>query len=259
LVVLALGAGAIFVGAKVTSITNNPMALVGGIIAGLFSLFYAPYYGIKAIRKAEHRAAIAEITRKIGADPNDAVAYFDRGLLYLKLAMEYSWPQMLRRAAAKAIPDFDQAIRLAPNYPAAYVSRVNTFAMMGQLMEVIAEYTDVIQRDPNQALAICARATAWNGLYQPDRSIPDATEAIRLAPDLYLGYDARGYGYWHRGNRTRARADYEQAIADFTEAIRLHPGALDCYHGRAQVYRALGDQGKAALDFAAVRNLQKSA
>jgi tetratricopeptide (TPR) repeat protein len=248
LLTLGFGAGAIFVGAKITSATNNPLPLVGGLIIGLFSLFFAPFNAKKAVRRTAHRSAIAYFTRLIEADPQNQAAYFNRGQTYLRLASEYSWPQFSRRIAAKAVPDLDEAIRLVPTSAAAYVGRVNAFGIMGQLKELIAEYTQAIERDPNHALAYCARATAYNGLYQHDRSIPDATEAIRLAPDLYLGYDARGYGFWHRGNSTRTKADYDQAIADFTEAIRLNPRALDCYLGRAQVYRALGDQPSAAND-----------
>jgi hypothetical protein len=100
---------------------------------------------------------------------------------------------------------------------------------------------------------------------------------IRLAPQRFLGHDARGYGYLQRGNfnvivkllgiawmlatlgilrrdrfdwrtPTGTMADFEQAVRDFTEAIRLNPQAWDCYQGRAQAYRALGEPAKAADD-----------
>jgi Tfp pilus assembly protein PilF len=254
-IVLAIGAGGIFLGATITGAAHNDMPLVVGIIVGLICLYLAPFLGKSAVRKAACRSAIAEYTEAIRLDPNNATAYFSRGQVYRILAGEYAWPQMTRRMCLQAIADYDEAIRLVPNYPAAYLGRVNAFAAMRQSDRAIAEYTEAIRLDPSNALAYCARATAYNGVLQFDRSIPDATEAIRLAPDLYLGYDARGFGFWHRGNATRQMADYQQAVADFTESIRLKPTAMDCYLGRALVYRALGDSGKAAADEARAREV----
>jgi tetratricopeptide (TPR) repeat protein len=251
-VVLALGVGAVFLGGKITGATNNPLPVVIGLIFGLFSLFLAPYYGRKAARKGGYSAMIAAQTAVIDFDPNNADAYYWRGQLYMTLAGEYAWPHAIRRICRKAIADFDEAVRLAPDFSAAYVSRVNALGAMGQLQQAVTDYTAAIQLDPNNAFAYCARATAYNGLYRYDRSIPDADAAIRLAPDLYLGYDARGYGFWHRGNATGTRADYEQAVSDFTEALRLNPAAVDCYMGRAQVYWALGEAVNAAADEATV-------
>jgi tetratricopeptide (TPR) repeat protein len=248
-VTLAIGAGAIFVGAVVTNKTNNPLPLVGGLIGGIFSLFLAPYYGKQNVRKTGYRAAIAQYTEAIGRDPSDARTLINRANVYRMLATEYAWPQMTRRICRHALADYDEAIRLAPNEPDAHVGRVNALGFE----QAIAEYTETIRLDPNNAVAYCARATAYNGLAQSNGSIADATEAIRLAPDLYLGYDARGFGFWHRGNASRAQTDYLQAVADFSEAIRLNPNALDCYLGRAQAYRALGEVKLAAADEDSVR------
>jgi tetratricopeptide (TPR) repeat protein len=116
------------------------------------------------------------------------------------------------------------------------VNRVNSFRALNRLKRVIAEYSEAIRLDPDNALAYCARATAL-GKY--DLSIPDACEAIRLDPELYLGYDARGFGHLQCGRSTGKRADYEQSYSDFTEALRLKSTAADCQQGRAMAYQGL--------------------
>ena len=58
----------------------------------------------------------------------------------------------------------------------------------------------MIRNDPTNALAHALRASVHNGMNRFDRALPDADEAIRLDPQLYLGFDARGYAYLQRGN-----------------------------------------------------------
>lgn len=189
-------------------------------------------------RRAAREGVVAGYTDAIRRDPAQPIHHFNRGQIYLWMFRDYR----------RAIADFDEAIRLAPDYPAAHLARVNACGALGRLKPVIAEYTEAIRRDPGSAIAYCCRATAYNSLGQTARSMPDAGEAIRLAPDLYLGYDARGYARLQRGRATGSRADLEQAVDDFTEALRLNAHAWDCYDGRAQAHRALGDTTSAARD-----------
>ena len=138
----------------------------------------------------------------------------------------------LERQWARADECYNHALQLAPNEAGPVNNRGWSLLLRGNWKEAQGYFEQAIRLDPNNALAWCARATAYNGSFLFDHSIADATEAIRLAPELYFGYDARGYGFWHRGNATGQKADYQQSIADFTESIRLRPAALDSYFGR---------------------------
>ena len=58
-------------------------------------------------------------------------------------------------------------------------------------------------------------------------ALDDFNEAIRLRPDIAVGYRFRAYAYVEGGNIPRA-------IADFDEAIRLKPDDAQTYFDRAQ-------------------------
>jgi tetratricopeptide (TPR) repeat protein len=77
----------------------------------------------------------------------------------------------------RAIQDFDQAIKLVPNYPAAFNGR----------------------------------GIAWHALRNYDRAIADFNEAIRLSPMFSNALTNRGNSYWEKGSRDNAMADYDQA------------------------------------------------
>src|SRR5215475_14961592 len=60
--------------------------------------------------------AIAACTRMLALDPNNAVAYVNRGLAYAG-----------KKAYDRAISEFDQAIRIDPKYVMAYNNRGLTY------------------------------------------------------------------------------------------------------------------------------------
>jgi tetratricopeptide (TPR) repeat protein len=107
----------------------------------------------------------------------------------------------------------------------------------------IAEYTEAIARDPNNATAYFRRAQVYRilaGQYAwPQmtrrvclKAIADYDEAIRLAPTAPAPYVARV-------NAFGAMGQLDRAIADYTEAIRLDPTNALAYCARAVAYNAL--------------------
>ena len=61
-------------------------------------------------KKRNYDKAIADYSEAVRIDPNNAKAYYDRGLAYRSNGKR-----------DKAIADFSEAIRLDPNNAAAYV------------------------------------------------------------------------------------------------------------------------------------------
>ena len=59
------------------------------------------------------------------------------------------------------------------------------------------------------------RAVGWNKKGNYTQVIADATEALRLKPDVAL-YNLRGSAYYDKG-------EYDIAIADFNDALRMGP------------------------------------
>jgi hypothetical protein len=86
---------------------------------------------------------------------------------------------------------------------------------------------------------ILGRQLTKTGRYQ--EAIVELTEAIRIAPDFALAFNARGFALV-------MLHDWTRAIADLDQAIRLNPSYGDAYHIRAIARKSIGDVAGAAAD-----------
>ena len=149
----------------------------------------------------------------------------------------------------QAINHYTEAIRLDPNYAAAYHNRGAAWNAKAEYDKAIADYTEAIRLDPKFALMYSNRGYAWNAKAEYDKAIADCTEAIRLDPKSAFAYNNRGAAW-------NAKAEYDKAIADYTEAIRLGPKDAAAYHNRASVYERVGDHTRAEVDRAEAERLR---
>lgn len=134
-----------------------------------------------------------------------------------------------------AILDYNQAIRLEPDYQEAYASRGDAYESLA------ARSSDLRQR-----------------LRQYGKAISDHLEAIRLmyirtvqhehlAEDLSLSRI-----YYERGMTYFELKQYDQAVSDYSQAIRLDPNpltAIRLYQTRGNAYQAMGNASAANADF----------
>ncbi|WGR92895.1 caspase family protein [Bradyrhizobium sp. ISRA443] len=96
------------------------------------------------------------------------------------------------------------------------------------------------------------RAVGWNKKGNYPQVIADATEAIRLKPNVAI-YNLRGSAYYDNG-------EYDIAIADFNDALRMGPPSGIIFHNRGNAWRAKGDCARAIADYdAAIKAGPKSA
>jgi tetratricopeptide (TPR) repeat protein len=96
------------------------------------------------------------------------------------------------------------------------------------------------------------RAVGWNKKGNYAQVIADATEALKLKPDIAI-YNLRGSAYYDKG-------EYDIAIADFNDALRMGgPQAGMIYHNRGNAWRGKGDYAKAIADYdASIKNDPKA-
>jgi len=90
------------------------------------------------LRKGEYDRAIANYTKAIALDPNDAYAYNNRGLAYRK-----------KGEHGRAIADHSKAIALDPNYFFAYYNRGNAHKKKGDKEQAIADFRKALEIDPS--------------------------------------------------------------------------------------------------------------
>ena len=168
----------------------------------------------------------------------EAKVYFYRGLV-----------SMGRKDYDKAISDFDEAIRLDPNYTLAYCNRGNTYSDHGYFDKAISDYNEAIRLDPNYTLAYYDRGNAYYRHGNLDKAISDYSEAIRLDPKYAPAYNNRGNAYADHGN-------LDKAISDYNEAIRLDPKYAPAYYNRGTAYLRTGNRAKANADFAKAKRIK---
>ena len=200
--------------------------------------------GITLSILGEEDRAIEDFNQAIRHNPYNASAYSNRGY-------SYEWA---RKDYAKAISDFTQAIQIDPNNIHAYMRRAHTYYVdLKDIDRSIADYTQVIRIDPNYGKAYERRA----GLYYQksssnnydrsfsDLAIADYTQVIRIDPNNATVYSWRATIY---GNFIYK--DYDRAIADYTQAIRIRPDAY-YYRGRGENYHDKKDYNRAIADYEA--------
>ncbi|MFZ1109035.1 MAG: tetratricopeptide repeat protein [Rhodomicrobium sp.] len=142
----------------------------------------------------------------------------------------------------RAIADYDQAIRLKPDYASAYNNRGASYNEKGDNDRAIADYDQAIRLKPDDASAYINRGNAYRAKGDNDRAIADYDQAIRLKPDYASAYINRGNAYYDKG-------DNDRAIADYNQAIRLEPDDADAYNNRGAAWYGKGDYARAIGDY----------
>jgi TolB-like protein/Tfp pilus assembly protein PilF len=143
---------------------------------------------------------------------------------YLLFVQAHDYPNrldMFRDSSSKAVPLFEQAIKLDPNFALA-------FAGLSMVESWLYHNSD--------------SRPAWR-----EKARLNANEALRLQPNLPEGHLALGFSYYY-GDR-----DYERALAEFEIAKRDLPNEAQAYLAIGAIQRR---QGKWAESTA---NLEKAA
>jgi tetratricopeptide (TPR) repeat protein len=132
-------------------------------------------------KSKDYKGSIADYDQAIRINPNNAVAYSNRGYARRKLgdnqgaiadydraieidpkvAFNYGRRGWLRYREFKdprsALADMNQAIRLDPSLALAYQSRGSIHSSLGNLQEALSDFNQAIQLDRNNALSYYAR------------------------------------------------------------------------------------------------------
>jgi tetratricopeptide (TPR) repeat protein/S1-C subfamily serine protease len=175
-----------------------------------------------------------------------------------------------------AILVLERAIRLRPNYTAAFFLRGASRLELNDLQGAIADFNEAIRLDPKFVGALNSRGLTRLDLNDRQGAIADFNEAIRLNPRFVMAFSNRGMTRSDMGDQKGAMADYNEAIrldpkhavafynrgtlrtvlgdwqgalADFDMAIQLYSGLAIAFYNRGRVRAELRDQQGALLDF----------
>ena len=142
----------------------------------------------------------------------------------------------------KAMEYLNNAIKLQPDFKAAYNNRGNAYNDLGQPQRAIQDYDTAIRLKPDYADAYYNRGNAYYKLKQYQRAIQDYDTAIRLKPEDSASYNNRGLAY-------DSLKQYQRAIQDFDTAIHLKPDYARAYNNRGISYILSGNNQEACRSF----------
>ncbi|MDX2240673.1 MAG: tetratricopeptide repeat protein [Leptolyngbyaceae cyanobacterium bins.302] len=134
--------------------------------------------------------------------------------------------------------DFNEALRLNPNYAEAYYGRGRVRYFLYDDRGAILDFNEAIRLKPNYAEAYYGRALAHMYVEAYEASSNDFLTALRLQPDY-----AEQPDLWSDfGQLLLAVGENEEALAHFNEALRLQSNHADAHYGRALArYKLNGD------------------
>jgi tetratricopeptide (TPR) repeat protein len=141
-----------------------------------------------------------------------------------------------------AIEDFNQALRINPNFAQAYNNRGSARLNLGDKKGAVEDYNQVLRIDPNYAQAYYNRGNVRSDLGDKKGAIEDFNQALRINPNLTDAYN-------NRGSARSDLGDKKGAIEDFNQALRINPNLNNAYYNRGNARSDLGDKKGAIEDF----------
>lgn len=143
----------------------------------------------------------------------------------------------------EAVKDFDRAVLLAPGYAAAYSNRAAAKMRVADHAGAIGDFTKAIELMPASAPPLSGRGLAYLATGKPHAAIRDFSRAVNA--------DARFASAYR--NRAEARINVgqsEEAIEDLSRAIAFDPANSEIYVVRGYAYLAAANTASAIKDFA---------
>jgi serine protease Do len=110
-----------------------------------------------------------------------------------------------------AIADYTQAIKLNPNYTAAYTSRGIARSAIRDEAGAIADLNRAITLNPNLADAYTSRGLIKSQQGDTQGAIIDYTQAVKLEPTFARAYYNRGVVYYNQGKISDAIGDLQKS------------------------------------------------
>jgi len=144
--------------------------------------------------------------------------------------------------STQAITDYGQALKLKPDAAKVYYNRGNAYGRQGNSTQAIADFTQALKIEPDYALAYNNRGNAYATQGNSTQAIADFTQALKIEPDDALAYNNRGNAYTTQGNFTKA-------IADYTQALKIEPKFAEAYYNRGIAYNRQGKYTNAIADY----------
>ncbi len=137
---------------------------------------------------------------------------------------------------SQAVDEYEQAIRLNPDFAEAYNNRGAARRALGDLEAAVADFTEAIRLKDDLAVAHVNVASVLLDLGRTE----EAVRHLERAFSLPLSEGEVVAAYYNFGRAHAALGDRAAAIEALSEAIELDPENAAAFYIRGQAYVALG-------------------
>jgi len=188
--------------------------------------------GQNASKSGDINFAIDCYTKAIEIYPNDAAAYFQRGLIYQGL-----------NDFTKALNDYDKSLKADLFFSKEiYYNKGVIYWHSGNYEKVLYNCNKTIGIDPTLALVYYYRGDAYFHLNQYDNALLDYSRVIELNPNFSTPYYNSGIIY-------EKLRDYSKALIFFKETISLDCDNAVAYFHLGGIYALSYDPKTAAENY----------
>ncbi|MCY4402482.1 MAG: tetratricopeptide repeat protein [Candidatus Poribacteria bacterium] len=153
----------------------------------------------EAVAEDENRLHDESVTwREI---PNDAKSYCKRGISYYN-----------KRQYDKAITDYNEAIKLKPDYAEAYSNRAKAYVNIVDFDKAIEDYTKVIELNPKAVDAYYSRGKLYVEGNEYEKAIADYSMAINLILSMQMRPVIALHFTMNKGSMTKQLRDLARKL-----------------------------------------------
>lgn len=151
-----------------------------------------------------------------------------------------AWKLYHEKRYADALPLFQKAVRLDPNFGYAYYGSGKCYTELGDKRRALTDLQKAIALKPGDTDIGLMLGYVYQELGMDDAAVAAYTDVLYLKLDPVAAYNL-GLLYKKHGN-------YKNALQAFDAYLRIYPSSQNGYISRAEVYDKLGDKAHAGAD-----------
>lgn len=220
----------------------EPAELVGKAFASLWSGDYAhaEAYFERMVAQQPHRAEVWSLLGVCKANrghDQEAIHDFEEAIRlepeFIEAHANLCTAYLRQSRYQESLKACTQALRLRPGYAEAYSNLAAVYVSLGRHQEAVDAATQAIQSKPDLAEAYSKLGGAYDGLGRAQDAIDAYKQALHLKPEYAEASLGLGTTYDRLGR-------YDEAIEAFQRAIQIDPDSADAHSNLGAVYARRG-------------------
>jgi tetratricopeptide (TPR) repeat protein len=170
--------------------------------------------------------------RVIETNPGSAMAFYNKGQVTAFHEKDYP----------RALEDFNQALKIRPDYSKALVNRGICKEFLGDTAGALKDCERGAELEPGLFIAHKNIAIMKNQIGHKTEAVKAWDIALRISPDYYQGFNERGLIKYQL-------QEYPSAEIDFNRCLQINKSYPEAYLNRGLLFKMMNEQDKACNDW----------